>query len=90
MLRQNCLGKMFIRWNYAKTKFHYNPQHIDQVKPKSEGGGPSTPKAHPLDPPLVIAIYPIQKQLGYTKKRCVHETKSSWQPKELISGEAKK
>ena len=25
-------------YNYAKTKFHYNPQHIDQVKHKSEGG----------------------------------------------------
>ena len=43
-------------YNYTKTKFHYNPQHIDQVKPKSEGrgggGGASAPKAHPLDPPL--------------------------------------
>ena len=39
--------------NYAKTKFHYNPQHIDQVKPKSEGGA-SAPKAHPLDPPLSL------------------------------------
>ena len=41
--------------NYAKTKFHYNPQHIDQVKPKSEGGA-SAPKAHPLDPPLPLAL----------------------------------
>ena len=54
---------MFIRWfyeylyylwsyNYAKTKLHYNTQHIDQVKPKYEGGA-SAPKAPPpLDPPL--------------------------------------
>ena len=44
---------------YAKTKFHYNPQHIDQVKPKREGGGGgggvSAPKANPPDPPLNIA-----------------------------------
>ena len=54
---------MFIRWFYEylyyysdhiimlKTKFHYNTQHIDQVKPKYEGGA-SAPKAPPLDPPL--------------------------------------
>ena len=40
--------------NYAKTKFRYNTQHIDQVKPKSEGGGgASAPKVPPPpDPPL--------------------------------------
>ena len=35
----------------AKTKFHYNTQHIDQVKPKYEGGA-SAPKVPPPDPPL--------------------------------------
>ena len=37
-----------------KTKFHYNTQHIDQVKPKYEGGGLQPPKPPPplLDPPL--------------------------------------
>ena len=39
----------------AKTKIHYNPQHIDQVKPKSEGVGASAPKV-PLDPPLITAF----------------------------------
>ena len=28
-------------------QFHYNTQHIDQVKPKYEGGGASAPKAPP-------------------------------------------
>ena len=37
---------------YAKTKFHYNLQHIDQVKPKVKGG----PIAHPLDPPLHATV----------------------------------
>ena len=37
-----------IRYNY---KFHYNTQHIDQVKPKYEGGA----KPPPLDPPLAQA-----------------------------------
>ena len=23
---------------FAKVKFHYNPQYIDQIKPISEGG----------------------------------------------------
>ena len=33
---------------YAKTKFHYNPQYIDQVKPKSEGGfSPQSPPPRP-------------------------------------------
>ena len=36
--------------NYAKTKFHHNSQHIDQVKPKYEGGA-SAPKAPPPPPP---------------------------------------
>ena len=37
------------------TKFHYNTLHIDQVKPKYEGGA-SAPKAPPLDPPLLSSI----------------------------------
>ena len=28
-------------------QFHYNPQHIDQVKPKSEGGGGFSPQSPP-------------------------------------------
>ena len=32
-----------------RKKFHYNAQHIDQVKPKYEGGG-----LHPPKPPLWI------------------------------------
>ena len=49
-----------------KTKFHYNTQHIDQVKPKYEVGGlqpPKPPPPHPpppppLDPPLhLLHIY---------------------------------
>ena len=40
-----------------KTKFHYNPQHIDQVKPKSEGGGLQSPKPTPYIRPAVnVAI----------------------------------
>ena len=35
------------------TKFHYNPQHIDQVKPKSERGlSLQSLPPPPLDPPL--------------------------------------
>ena len=37
-----------------KTKFHYNTQHIDQVKPKYEGGGFSPQSPPPLDPPLGV------------------------------------
>ena len=35
----------------AKTKFHYNTQHIDQVKPKYEGVGLQPPKPPP--PPWI-------------------------------------
>ena len=47
----------------AKTKFHYNTQHIDQVKPKYEGGGfsPQSPPPPPPDPPL--CIYLLQNSL---------------------------
>ena len=44
---------IFIINNYAKTKFHYNTQHIDQVKPKYEGGA-SAPKAPPGSAPVLI------------------------------------
>ena len=30
-----------------RQKFHYNPQHVDQVKPKSEGGGGFSPQSPP-------------------------------------------
>ena len=43
-------------YNYAKTKFLYNPQHIDQVKSKNKGEGASTIKAPPLDPPLITLL----------------------------------
>ena len=33
-----------------KTKFHYNTQHIDQVKPKYEGGGGLQPPKPPPPP----------------------------------------
>ena len=32
---------------YAMTKFHHNPQLIDQVKAKNEGGGLQPPKPFP-------------------------------------------
>ena len=43
-------------YNYAKTQFHYNPQHIDQVKPKSEGGL-QPPKPTPKIRPCTITIH---------------------------------
>ena len=42
--------------NYAKTKFHYNTQHIDHVKPKYEGGA-SAPKAPPWIRPCRVDCY---------------------------------
>ena len=38
--------------NYAKTKFHYNTQRIDQVKPKYEEEGFS-PQSPPPPPPWI-------------------------------------
>ena len=39
----------------TKTIFHYNPQHIDQVKPKYEEVGGFSPQIPPpLYPPLDI------------------------------------
>ena len=38
--------------DHTKTKFHYNSQHIDQVKPKYEGGlQPPKPPPPPPPPP---------------------------------------
>ena len=46
-----CIISDHILMLLAKTKFHYNTQHIDQVKPKYEGGGGTSPSPPPPPPP---------------------------------------
>ena len=62
--------------HFAKTKFHYNTQHIDQVKPKYEGGA-SAPKTPPGSAPGTIA----RCSLGYWYLELNTATQSTTSPR---------